>query len=96
MSDDDRLARLRESAAGLLYVRNRLAGELAALVERKAAPLVEIDRAARELREAQRDAGEAVAALIDAHDARRTREREQLKARALELSIASAAAREIG
>ena len=95
MIDDERLARLRESAAGLLYVRNRLAGELAALVERRRAPVIEVERAERELREAQHDADEAVAALIEAHDARRARERERLRARALELSITAAAAREL-
>ena len=94
MIERDRLARMRESAAGLLYVRNRLAGDLA-LLRSSNAPAAEISRVARELEEAETDAQDALAALTAMYTSIRTRERERLRARAAELSVTSAALREV-
>jgi hypothetical protein len=97
VNSDERIERVRQSAAGLLYVRNRLAGELAALRADPAASgrAAEIERVERELVEAQVDAREALAALGAAHEHVRIRERQQLRARAAQLSVTVEAAREV-
>ena len=96
MNSDERIERVRQSAAGLLYVRNRLAGELAALRADPAASgrAAEIERVERELAEAQADARQALAALGAVHELVRVRERQQLRARAAQLSVAVEVARE--
>ena len=103
MNSDERLERVRQSAAGLLYVRNRLAGELCALranaarLEGASKPerLAEIHRVERELDEAQVDARQALAALVAVHESRRAGERQQLRTRAAQLSVTADVAREL-
>ena len=102
MNSDERIERVRQSAAGLLYVRNRLAGELSALRSEPAGLEgtctsergAEIERVERELAEAQADARQALAALGAVHELVRVRERQQLRARAAQLSVAVEVARE--
>jgi hypothetical protein len=103
VNGDERLERVRQSAAGLLYVRNRLAGELAALRDaaaglegaRASARVAEIERVERELAEAQVDARQALAAVGAVHELLRVRERQQLRARAAQLSVTAEVAREL-
>jgi hypothetical protein len=94
MSDHERIARMREAAAGLLYVRNRLAGDLAVL-RAEDASAAEVARVSHEYDEARNDAREALAALATLHASIRSHERERLRARAVELSVTAAALREM-
>jgi hypothetical protein len=103
VNSDERIERVRQSAAGLLYVRNRLAGELTALRSdgpglegaRTAGRFAEIERVERELAEAQADARQALAALATVHEVLRVRERQQLRARAAQLSVTVEVTREL-
>jgi len=86
---NERYARMRQAVAGILYARNRVAGELAKM---RAEPLdddhaAHVARAERALAELEREAREAIAALVAARDDLRARDREQLLARVTELSI---------
>ncbi len=99
-------ARLRERVAAVLYVRNRLAGEvrllrLEAARLRAAGRVAEVnarraerERAEGDLAAAERDASDALASLVAMHAALREHARARLRARAVELSITIAAERE--
>jgi hypothetical protein len=80
---------MRQGVAGILYARNRVAGELAKM---RAEPLDEehaahVARAERALAELEREAHEAIAALVATRDDLRANDRDRLLARVTELSI---------
>jgi hypothetical protein len=99
-------ARVRQSVAAALYVRNRMQGEVLSL-QRETARLRatgagaelairrdELARAERDLASARREASEAMAALLAVHADLRSSARARLRGRAGELAIQVAAERE--
>ena len=100
-------ARVRQSVAAALYVRNRMQGEVLSLQRELARLRVagaqaelairsdELARAERDLASARREASDAMAGLLSIHADLRTRARERLRGRAGELAIQVAAEREV-